>query len=297
MHPAPLSDPAIISAGMSSQDSNIGDHLTIPQTDGNDTLSSENPRLLLTEDEIYDRDPELLSSGYVLEEASNSNQPTVPVSLESRALNLEPAPIPSHFVRDHSFTLNRDKQTASLAQDSNIEDFAIIVNDNDANVNIKCSSGFYASVARPAMSSFLQGTEFTIKECIIQCSHVAFNRDATGVEESRVLHLNLGNPDCPPHAKVTLTLHHTARLVQVQGGAKMYDGSKAALWFLSYYIKQKFEYEAKLKKYDISKVNKSINEKFSTRSSSLPSQGPKCSHCLKLFIANSIPVLCPFCLN
>jgi hypothetical protein len=203
---------------------------------------------------------------------------------------------PSFLVRNHGFILNREKQTANLAQDTAIDDFEITVNNKDANVNIKCSTGFYATVARPAMSSFLQGTQFNVENVIINCFHVAFNRDQTGVEESRVLHLGLG--DLSLQAKVTISLHHTARLLQIQGGSKMHDGSKAATWFLESYVKQKFDYQAKIMKYDITKFNEAITEMFSTNATTLmDKQGNSCSHCLKPFKSNSVPVLCPLCLK
>ena len=96
-----------------------------------------------------------------------------------------------------------------MAQDTAIEDFAITVNNKDTNVNIKCNTGFYATVARPAMISFVQGTKFAIGNIHVHCSHNAYNRDVSGVEESRVLHLDLGGGDLDRLARVTATSHHT----------------------------------------------------------------------------------------
>ena len=205
---------------------------------------------------------------------------------------------PSVLVRNHNFTLNREKQVSSLAQDTAIDDFEILINNKDTNVNLKCSPGFYAEVARPAMSSFMQGTKFLIGSVHVNCFHIAFNRDSTGVEESRVLHLDLGDGGRhPPQAKVTLTLHHTTRLLQIQGGTTMSDKSKAASWFLHHYVKQKFDFEAKLKKYDISKFNKAIDELFTESQTFLFNKGHSCGHCHKLFTAKATPVLCPLCLK
>ena len=101
----------------------------------------------------------------------------------------------------------------------------------------------------------------------------------------------------PPQAKVTLTLHQTARLLQIQVGSIMFDKSKAASWFLQNYMKQKFDFEAKLKKYDISKFNRAINELFTESQSFLFNKGHSCRHCFKHFISKAIPVLCPLCLK
>ena len=234
----------------------------IPQTDGNNTIVSDEHSSKLTEREIYERDPELLYSAYTVVEDEEEPKDTVALNHADHA-PAEKQAGPSHFVRNHTFTLNREKQTANLAQDSAIGDFEITVNDNDANVNIKCSSGFYATVARPAMSSFLQGTNFAVGSVQMNCFHVAYNRDQTGVEESRVLHINLDASLLK--AKVTISLHHTTRLLQIQGGAEMPGGTKGATWFLESYLKQKFDYQAKLMKYDITQFNKSITDRFSSR--------------------------------
>jgi hypothetical protein len=77
----------------------------------------------------------------------------------------------------------------------------------------------------------------------------------------------------------------------------MSDKSKAASWFLHHYVKQKFDFEAKLKKYDISKFNKAINELFTESQSFLFNKGHSCGHCFKHFNLKAIPVLCPLCLK
>ena len=77
----------------------------------------------------------------------------------------------------------------------------------------------------------------------------------------------------------------------------MFDKSKAASWFLHHYVKQKFDFEARLKKYDISKFNRAINELFTESQSFLFNKGHSCGHCSKHFISKAIPVLCPLCLK
>ena len=266
--PSTSTDPLFQSV-VHSPPNNLSDRLvfdSIPQCDGNDTIDS-----------CDSKDESVVAETQVCEKDSNKL---------------------SYYIRRHSFTLNREKQAANVVHDSSIEDFEITVNNQDTNVNIKCSSGFYASVARPAMSSFMQGTNFYVGAVSIQCGHVAFNRDVTGVEESRVLHLQLTTSVVS--ANVTVTLHHTTRLVQIQGGTKMPNKYKAATWFLESYVRQKFEYQAGVQKYDISKFNKAIRDMFSNVSTNITTEASKdhsCAHCDKTFKSNSVPVLCTFCLK
>ena len=61
-----------------------------------------------------------------------------------------PLTTPSNFstlgvrTRVANFELNQAKQTASICQDALVQDFKIISKDQDGNINIECSSGFYA---------------------------------------------------------------------------------------------------------------------------------------------------------
>ena len=54
----------------------------------------------------------------------------------------------------------------------------------------------------------------------------------------------------------------------------MYDGSKGAIWFLNSYLRSKFEYEAKVKRYDISRFNEVINKMFSKATHSVYAETP-----------------------
>ena len=100
------------------------------QVDGNDTVVDDITGL--NEAEIYERDPELLFSAYVFEDT------IVPATNQPTATN-----------KTASFALNKDKQIESLVADTNLVDFKVIVNDDDKNVGIQCSTAFYEAVAKP----------------------------------------------------------------------------------------------------------------------------------------------------
>ena len=53
--------------------------------------------------------------------------------------------------RSAGFALNRVKQTKNLIKDTNVQDYDMVRNNHDENVNVKCSSGFYLEVAHPAL--------------------------------------------------------------------------------------------------------------------------------------------------
>ena len=56
-----------------------------------------------------------------------------------------------------------------------------------------------------------------IRNIPVTCQHIDYNRDQTGVEYNRVMHVYLGGPGRLALGKVTIHLHHTKRLIQMQG--------------------------------------------------------------------------------
>ena len=57
-----------------------------------------------------------------------------------------------------TFSLDRPKQLRKLRQDTNVSDYTIEVSPSNENVNIYCSTGFYAVVAKPTLESLAIGT-------------------------------------------------------------------------------------------------------------------------------------------
>ena len=250
----------------------------IPQMDGNDTIETaddmddRNDVVEITEEQIYRQDPTLLQAGFTFE-------------VNERC---------STSSRTASFSLNKPKQVLGLASDTSITDFEIEVNDGDKNVNIKCSTAFYDTVAKPVMCGLSLDTTLNLNNVSINCYHIDYNKDRNGTEFNRVFHIRIGGSGQHQIGKVTVHLHHTKRTIQMQGSAVMPDGSKAPLWFLNSFVKERFTNLAKIKQYDIKKLNDAIKKavEASTESGNLTSN---CSRCLRQYGSKSRPTQCSSC--
>ena len=95
---------------------------------------------------------------------------------------------------------------------------------------------------------------------MINCTQIDSNRDSKCYEYNKVLHVELkgGVGYNVKIGKVTIHLHHTKRLLQLQGSAKMPSGEKAPVWFLNTFIKNRFIQMANIKKYDVKMLNDAV---------------------------------------
>ena len=198
--------------------------------------------------------------------------------------------------RTATFALNRNKQIQTIAVDATRPDFEIEINDSDRNINVHCSSGFYDAVAKPVICGFSKGTTLNINNISVNCKHVDHNRDSRCYEYNRVLHIDISGDGQLKIGKVTIHLHHTRRLVQLQGSAKMPDGNRAPVWFLTNFIKDRFTHTARQKHYDIAALNDTIIKAVGRNPTS--GAGEKsCSLCSRLFTSNAKPTQCSSCSN
>ena len=204
--------------------------------------------------------------------------------------------LPTTANKTESFALNKDKQIESLGADTNLANFEVIINDDEKNVGIQCSTAFYEAVAKPVMFGLSKGTTLNINSISIHCNHIDFNRDRNCYEYNRVLHVKLGGNVEFSIGKVTIHLHHTKRLIQMQGGAIMPDGSRAPVWFLSVFIKERFTKLVELKKFDITAFNSMINKMVNDKNKN-DILNNNCAKCLRQFSANSRPTQCICCKN
>ena len=252
------------------------------QFDGNDTIeevdNDDFDTVGLTEAEIYERDPALLYSGYTFEDIDVASLTKQPTSTKKTA----------------TFSLNKDKQITSLGTDASLPDFEVTVNDNDKNVNIQCSTAFYDAVAKPVMCGLSKDATLNINNISISCNHIDYNRDSNCYEYNRVLHIKIGGIGQFSIGKVTIHLHHSKRSIQMQGSAIMPDGSKAPVWFLNTFVKERFSKLAKLKKYDIAALNDAVKRAAKTHKASNNITN-NCSQCLRQFSSNSRPTQCIYC--
>ena len=129
---------------------------------------------------------------------------------------------------------------------------------------------------------------------MVTCSNIEPSFDYLGVEYNRIFWFSLRD-SAGKNASVTVHLHHTTRLVQVQGGAILSDGVVAAVWFVKNLLIQLFLRLSSARGHDISKFNQAvINNSFkNSGKTSLPDQDQRCSHCDKsLSRKNAKPVKC-----
>ena len=187
-------------------------------------------------------------------------------------------------VRQATYTLNKEKQLSGLGKNTSLPDFTIDVTD-DKNASIHCSTGFYAAVARPSLSSLDGGFDTMIDGVSIKCVETTHGKDQLGRNINSVLRFKVGSSGQCQSA--TVHLHHTQQHVQVQGGA--------TLWFVHHVLKDRFAKGSRNKKFNI----KELNNKFSASATVASTSGSatevakSCFHCSKGFRSN--PAICGNC--
>ena len=203
-------------------------------------------------------------------------------------------PTTSFSVLHVPYQLNQHKQITKLARDSTIDNIEITVNDNNRNVNIVCSTGFYEAVAKPALSSMSTSYSHSVLGVSILCTVFRKTQDQNMSQPGLFMRFELSGPDVEPNpAPLSVHLHNTQRKVQLQGGGLMPDKSRAPVWFLENILKNIFTDQAKRKKINIDQINRKILSEIAKLR--LPPTQSTCSHCKKKFNAVSKPTTCHKC--
>ena len=207
-------------------------------------------------------------------------------------------PISSNFapttsVRNATYKLNRIKQVKKLGEDTTLGNFKIVVNSKNQNVTIECNSGFYSTVAVPAIKCLTVGRDKVVLGISIHCQDIVGNFDATQAQQNTVLFFRL-NQDKNSLGSVRVHLHHTARKVQLQGGAVMPDKMTAPIWFVEHVLRKQFTQLAQAKSVDISEYNKSVNEMI-TKYLRHDKTAQVCAGCKMEFNGRSTPEQCSQC--
>ena len=192
------------------------------------------------------------------------------------------------------FELNYNKQTAAICKDASAPDFTIILKDKEKNVNIECNSGFYAQVAKPTIFALAKDYISSVMGFSIECDGLVKNLDKKGNEYNLVLTFKLRQVMGDKLGKVTIHTHHSARMVQVQGGGMMPGKLKAAKWFLKYVIYEKFQSLAVSKKYDIKKLNEALARANASPGTAFINDN-KCDLCSRSFDSRTKPTFCSRC--
>ena len=172
--------------------------------------------------------------------------------------------------RSAGFALNRVKQTKNLIKDTNVQDYDMVRNNHDENVNVKCSSGFYLEVAHPALLHLAKlslDQVIIINNVKILCTNTRVSLDDNNLLVNSTYFFNLlENITDYLLGTVTIHCHVTTKLVQLQG-SRLISGYKAPVWFFDNVLSNTFMQEAIKKKTRIELAHKKINN-LSTDSSS-----------------------------
>ena len=83
----------------------------------------------------------------------------------------------------------------------------------------------------PAFSTLSPGFSHRSGTAAVTCSNIEPSLDYNGVEFNRIFWFSIRDND-GVSAAVTVHLHHSTRLEQVQGAAIIHNGTVAALWFV-----------------------------------------------------------------
>ena len=88
-------------------------------------------------------------------------------------------------------------------------------------------------------------------------------------------------------------LHHTSRLLQLQGSSLVHGRSRAPVWFVNNVIHNTFNYLAEEKKVDISNFNKKVRDILGSKPKSKESL--KCYACNRPLDRRTAPEYCSIC--
>ena len=215
-------------------------------------------------------------------------------SSSEEGTNLQPWNNISNNVKTRiaAFELNTVKQTNKILKDATAADFEIEHKDRSKNINISCSSGFYAEVAKPTLVALSRDPIPPVLDISVNFERLTKNKDTSGSEYNLTIFFKLINPSSSKQHSVTIHTHHSTRCVQILGGSLLPDRLTAAIWFVQNILYDKFKSLAVLKKFDISKLNEAIR----SIGTQLPNQDKqKCSSCKASFDLRSKPVSCNRC--
>ena len=206
---------------------------------------------------------------------------------------------PSHTsTRTANYSLNQQKQTDKIIKDAALNDYDVTVNNNDMNVTIKCSPGFYLQVAKPSLLALQDKTYLSKDRIPITLTKSTKTKDRNGHENTHLLHFSMTSDD-DSECTVAVHLHHSTRTIQIQGSRSMPDSSKAALWFHTNVVLRKFSDLARVKQYAVKNTNEAIHQMSrhpSSSSSNTTSTGTNtCNACNSIFRYKAAPSRCDNC--
>ena len=95
-------------------------------------------------------------------------------------------------------------------KDASVQDFVCTLKDSNKNVNIECSSGFYAQVAKPTVCALATGYIPPIQGYSTICDNHVKNIDLADNEYNLMFTFKIKGPTNGKVTKVTIHLHHSS---------------------------------------------------------------------------------------
>ena len=96
-------------------------------------------------------------------------------------------------LRQTSFVMNKRKQVKKLGGDASRQDFKIETSPSRENVNIECSTGFYAQVVIPSLKTLKVGDTEKVAGLHVFCKDIIGKIDAAGSSVNTVLHFRFNH--------------------------------------------------------------------------------------------------------
>ena len=195
--------------------------------------------------------------------------------------------------RKTGYTLDRSKQLKRLRTDTVLDNFNVEINSKNENVNIQCNLGFYSKVAKPALEDLAFGPPPIIGNITVKCHDITQRTDKSGAATTTVIMFRM-NKDGNSMGQVTVHLHHTTRLIQLQGRSLLPDNTRAPVWFVENILLDRFNKQSKTHAHDIQELNDSVRDMV-TRHLSHANTSSVCAGCKAKFTGRSSPEQCKDC--
>ena len=212
----------------------------------------------------------------------------------------EPSPGNNDSVRTTNYVFNTVKQIEKIKKDAEINDYIVNTNNNDQNCTIKCSTGFYMQVARASLGALKEDFIQLCGDISITIDKITVSKDQLNTEATKLIHFSFMNTE-RTIGGVAVHLHHSNRVIQIQGSAVMPDKSRAALWFLNFVLLQFRELarskNIKIKNTNATFRNTSANLEPNTNNIQTETSNTNtfCMECNRSFNTQSKPSRCTFC--
>ena len=198
-------------------------------------------------------------------------------------------------VKFERYRLNQKKQLNKLKQDASISNlFSITVSPTEQSVSILCSTGFYALVAVPALSSITIGSKRQVAGVALFCNDITGKVDYIGATVNAVIHLRYSSSDPTSNGCIVVHIHHTVRKVQIQGSSMIDRRMRANVWFVENYLLEMFTTMSQSKAFNTSEFNTAVTKMVSNHIEKMNAK-EKCAACLGLFSGRSVHEKCNVC--